>query len=464
MLEPTAAELNESAMNHFSRGNGVEAARQLQWALIANPNYSEAWHNRAMVLRSLNDPFDAILCCERALRLDDTVAVYHNTMGVCWATMNQMEQARFCYDNALHRNPEMSEAWHNKAYAAKLSGLIEDAVVYYEKAVSLRPTSHDYHLAYASALLAAGRLAEGWHEYEHRLLVGNVSPRMMPLPEWHGEHNAALVLYTEQGFGDAIQFLRYAPILRKQYDIKVYVEVKKPLLELARTIRDIDGVIAYGDDLPIGATHALPLMSSPIYAGTNECSDIPRNVPYFFPGNNKTTYREATLNNGAVENLRIGLCWHGGVRPYQPELNEIAQRKSIPLHFLKPLSSIPGVTWVSLQLPAIDLPFPMIDLSGELYDFWDTANLINDLDLVVSVDTAVAHLAGALNVPVLLMTPKDNCWRWFGDAVDSPWYPSMVQIRQPSPGDWPNVIERVIRSIEHSDRVRYAIQEIKKHG
>lgn len=454
--EPTAADLNESAMNHFSRGNGVEAARQLQWALIANPHYAEAWHNRAMILRALNDPFDAILCCDRAIDINPAVAAYHNTKGVCWASLNQLEEARACYDEALENDPELSAAWFNKASAAKLSGLINDAVVYYEKAVSIQPSNHDYHLAYSSALLGAGRLAEGWHEYEHRFLVGDAFHRGMALPEWTGgEHQnpdkrcRGLVLYAEQGYGDAIQFARYASILKDRHGIKVYIEVKKPLVELMRTIDGIDGVIAYGDSLPADATHCLPIMSAARIAGTETIADIPNDVPLFDVPRVSMPYLHCT-----TDEFRVGICWHAGVRPYQPELREFAERKSIPPQFLQPLAGIKDVTWFSLQLPRGDLPFPMVDRTNDLHDFHDTAKLMRHLDLVISVDTSVAHLAGSLGLDTIMMTPHDNCWRWFGDRIDSPWYPTMTQIRQPAPGDWPSVIERVAGLIEDYRNMR----------
>lgn len=444
MTEPTAAELNESAMNHFSRGNGIEAARQLQWALIADPDYAEAWHNRAMILRALNDPFDAILCVNRAISITPHVAAYHNTKGVCWASMNQMDHAKRSYDEALSYDPELAEAWHNKAYAARLSGRIEDAVVYYEKAVNLRPENHDYHMSYASALLASGRLTEGWHEYEHRSKVGDAFNRNMPLPEWiggmsHRPQGVGLVLYAEQGHGDAIQFLRYAPLIKQKYGVKVYVEVKKPLVQLARTMHGIDGVIQYGESMPPDATHCLSLMSAPILMYTDVVEDIPTNVPYFsVPAH----FPETMIGDGPT---RIGLCWRTGVRPHQPELAEYAQNKSIAPHFLRPLGDIKGVAWVSLQVPVTPdkPPFEILDISDRLYDFYETARTIMSLDLVVTVDTSVAHLAGALGKSTLLMTPRDNCWRWFGDRIDSPWYPSLYQFRQSSPGDWPDVIKRV---------------------
>lgn len=441
MTEPTDAELNESAMNHFSRGNGMEAARQLQWALLANPRYAEAWHNRAMVLRSLNDPFDAILCCDRALAIDNSCAAYWNTKGVCWASMGQMEKAAHCYDEAIDHDPKLAEAWQNKAYAAKLSNNLDDAVTYYAKAVDLRPENPDLHLAYASALLGSGRLGEGWIEYENRFRTSDAFHRHMLLPRFRGRASHAddrinLVLYAEQGFGDAIQFARYASVLKSKLrpTDRVYIEVKKPLVELFKTMQGFDGVIAYGDPLPAGATHCLPMMSAPVICGTDTIGDIP-DVPKF-----NIPRRALDRSDGL---MNVGICWKAGHRPYQPELLEFAARKSVAEQFLMPLGKLPGIRWVNLQVPVENAkPFAMLD--PVIYDFYDTAQcIVSDLDYVVTVDTSVAHLAGSLGANTLLMTPFDNCWRWLGDRSDSPWYPTLRQFRQSTPGDWPSVIAQV---------------------
>lgn len=443
MTEPTAAELHESALNHFSRGNGVEAARQLQWALIAKPDYAEAWHSRAIVLDALNDPFDAILCCHRAIELNEKVAAYWNTQGVCWAKLNQFASAVECYNAALECDPELAPAWHNKGTAARLSDNIQDAVIYYEKAVELRPDNFDYHLSYSAALLGAGRMAEGWHEYEYRFKVGDAFHRMMPLPEWDGSPDAAVVLYAEQGYGDTIMSLRFAPILRRLRNIKVYVEVKKPMLELAKFIIGIDGVIAYGDPLPADATHALPIMSTAKFCGVNSIDSIDGAKYLFVPEFPVRSHTQLPLSRTPSGYRRVGLCWASGIRPYQPELRQYAESKSIASHFLAPLLKLKGIEWYSLQMPSGELPFPMIDLTGELHDFYETAKLMMSLDLVVTVDTSVVHLAGALGIPTILLSMKDNCWRWLGNRSDSPWYNSVTQIRQAAPGYWPSVIERL---------------------
>lgn len=458
MSEPTPAELNESAMNQFSRGNGLEAARQLQWALIGDPCYSEAWHNRAMVLRALNDPFDAIMCCEKALALDPTCAAYYNTLGVCWASLSQFQKAVESYEHALELDARLAPAWHNIGYAANLSGHHDAAVKYHQRSSELDPSNADYHLALAAAYLRAGYLAAGFDEYQWRFKSSDAFHRNMPLPEC----NLALsiggcrgvVIYAEQGFGDAIQFLRFAPVLKEIHpDVKVYVEVKKPLVALAKTMTGIDGVITYGDDIPDDATHCLPIMSLPIYCDVATEDDLPSCVPYF---------KVRKLPDIIGGNLKVGVCWRTGVRPYQPELASFADRKSVQTHFLHQLGTIPDITWVSLQLPKQDLPFPMIE--PELYDFMDTAQLMTSLDLVISVDTSVAHLAGALGVRTVLMTPFDNCWRWRGNNLKSAWYPTLTQIRQPAPGDWPSVIDNVRKILLHGSSARAGSYEEDRQG
>lgn len=426
---------NESAMNNFSRGDGIEAARQLQYALNIDPEYDEAWHNRAMVLNALRDPFDAVLCCDKAIELNPYCAIYHNTRGICLASMGMLEDAMLSYDEALLHNRDLAVVWHNKGYAAKLLDRLGDAEIYHGRAVRRAPWNVDYRLAWATALLATGKLVLGWQEFENRFKIANSPQRFSHLPVWEGQKIRGLLLCAEQGYGDTIQFIRYAPVLKQIYpEMQVYVEVKKPLLELARTMIGFDGVIAYGDAAPGDVTHYLPLMSAPIYAGTDMIADIPA-PPRFCLGD------DANVLN--TSEYKVGLCWSAGVRPNQPELRDIAERKSINPQLLKPFAGIENVRWINLQHPiqAPSTPFAMI--YPEIHDFYDTARIIRSLDLVVSVDTSVVHLAGALGVNTILMTPKDNCWRWLGDRIASPWYPTLRQYRQPVAGDWSSVIEHV---------------------
>lgn len=445
MAEPTPAELNESAMNLFSRGHGFEAARQLQWALIGNPEYAEAWHNRAMVLRALNDPFDATLCCERAIQLNPDCAAYYNTMGVCWASMTQYGKAIGYYRNALALDQGLQAGWHNMGSALNLAGDYVESTNCYRNAVKLDPKNPTYHLGLAASLLRRGIYTEGFEEYEWRFKDNDAFHRGHPLPLLADiEDCEGLVLYAEQGFGDTIMMLRFATMMRRMYDFPVYVEVKKNLADLARTIEGIDGVVVYGEKTPEECTHSLPIMSAIRFCEIPTADYLPDCVPYFDVPPRPQGLPKRTWDDGK---LNVGICWRTGVRPYQAELFEYADRKSVEPHFMNPLGQIANVRWVSLQVPRSILSFPMEE--PELVDFMDTAQVIKDLDLVVSVDTAVAHLAGALAVPTLLMTPFDNCWRWMGAKLSSSWYPSMTHYRQPAPGDWPSVISLVKANIEN---------------
>jgi len=434
---PDATTFNESAVNLFYRGDYIEAARQLQWALVLDPEYDEAWHNRAMILNALRDPFDAILCCDKAIEINPYNAIYHNTRGVCLSALGLFADAMVSYEESLLHNPDLSSAWHNRGYVAKLLNRMEDAVTYHRMATHKHPGNPTYHMALAAALLAVGELEDGWLEYEYRFKVLNSNHRQIPLPKWRGHDIKGLILCAEQGYGDTIQFLRYGPILKQLYpNMQVYVEVKKPLLQLARTMEGIDGVVLYGDPLPSDATHYLPMMSAPIYAGTHTIDDIP----------SESYLRVRDSGKPAIQvgkrSYNVGICWSAGTRPNQPELQDIAERKSIALRFLQPLADIENVRWFNLQVPSpAEKPFPMEDY--EIHDFYDTACLISSLDLVVTVDTSVAHLAGAIGANTILMTPRDNCWRWFDDRLASPWYPSLRQYRQPVSGDWASVIAKV---------------------
>jgi tetratricopeptide (TPR) repeat protein len=440
MKKPTPAELNESAMNHFARGQGVQAAQQLQWALLADPNYAEAWSNRGMILYSLNDPFDAVQCYERAIEIDPRPE-YYNGLGICWSSMQQFKTAKVHYTKALTLNPDFAEAMHNLAFCAKMSGDTPQSIRLLEKAIKIKPEQPDFHLNLAASLLQEGLLKDGWREYRWRYKSSMAFHRRIPLPEWDGSPNQTVLAYAEQGFGDAIQFVRYVPLLAKQYGLKVYVEVKKPLTSLIETM--CAGVVTYGDPVPADVTAGVSIMDLPMHCGINSISDIPHQTRYLFPPHSKE-WGFRVQGPG----YKAGLCWQAGQRPYQPELTEIALRKSIDPAYLRPLGDLPNITWFSLQKEPQSHPiFTVQDYSQEFIDFKDTAQLIQELDFVVSVDTSVAHLAGALGIRTFLLTPFDNCWRWFGNKSTSPWYTTMMQFRQPEPGDWASVIEQLAANL-----------------
>jgi hypothetical protein len=276
--------------------------------------------------------------------------------------------------------------------------------------------------------------------------------RAFAAPFWRGEEalsGRTLLLHSEQGFGDILQFCRYAPLAARR-GARVIVEVEADLAPLLRSLKDVDQVVVRGDPLPPFDLHC-PMMSLP-FAFATTLETIPAGTPYLFADPGKAAGWQARL--GPRARPRVGLCWSSGVRPDQPELKAINGRRNLPLHKLAAFKDL-EVDFVSLQkgqpaegeFDTLDQGAwdgaPILNVAKDLTDFAETAALISALDLVVSVDTAIPHLAGALGKPVWVMNRFDPCWRWLQDRTDSPWYPTARLFRQPSLGDWDSVLAEV---------------------
>ena len=330
------------------------------------------------------------------------------------------------------------------ANALRRAGRPEEAIPHLRQILRHQPDWAEAHLVLGECLLLTGHFLPGWQELEWRWRMLPNDPRAdFPQPLWDGGNIAGkrIFLWAEQGFGDTIQFIRYATLI-KNLGATVLVECQAPLVRLLASSRAIDGIVPYGAPLPAFDCH-LPLQSIPALLNTPPDS-IPNEVPYLtVPGQLVAHWRERIQS---LPGKRIGLVWAGN--PQQSN----DRNRSMPLSKFKPLAGLSGITWVSLQKgDAACQPAPsglgLAHPGTDWLDFADTAAIIQSLDLVVSVDTAVAHLAGALARPVwtLLCTPPD--YRWLLDRQDSPWYPTMRLYRQAAPGDWDSVIRRVVRDL-----------------
>lgn len=265
---------------------------------------------------------------------------------------------------------------------------------------------------------------------------GFTSPRRDFLqPRWHGEpaSGKTILIHAEQGFGDTLQFCRYVQLVAAR-GLRVIFECHPPLVTLMESLAGGKvSVVAMGEPLPSFFDLQVPLMSLPLIFDTT-LETIPETVPYLTPSRERLPHWQCQIPE--KDSLKIGLCWAGKSYP--------DPGRSCPVELLAPLAETRGVSWYSLQTGWKDaLPFPMIDLTCHIRDFGDTAALISQLDLVITVDTAVAHLAGALGKPACLMLPYAPDWRWMLEREDSPWYPTMRLFRQQKAGDWESVIQRI---------------------
>lgn len=449
------AELMQAAMALGNKGDSVGCTQALEKVLLADPNYAEAWNNRAGMLLKLGHPFDAIISYDRAIDLKPNMAELYNNRGVAYVEIDRHSEAMANYEQAIALKPEFSEAYMNIGIIYGKHKNIPKAIEYYRRATELKHDNVDAHFGLAVNLLENGQFEEGWKEFEWRWKSSQMADRGLKVPMWEGEEantpGDVLLLYSEQGHGDALQFIRYVPLIQERWKGEVHVEVRAPLARLAKT-SGADAVVIYGEKLSERLKCCLPMMSAPRVLTTTVAS-IPGVVPYLSADSHRISIWRERLK-ALPAGPKIGICWAGGARPLQPIANAVDQRRSTTLAEFAPLAQIPGISWVSLQIGdqsgQVKTPpagMTIGDWSDEIGDFYDTAALIECLDMVITVDTSVLHLAGALGKPVWLLSRYDNCWRWMGRRSDSPWYPSLRQFIQKEQGDWAGVMEEVSQAL-----------------
>lgn len=440
----------EESLVEQNRGNLAQAIEKLTQILILKPDMPAAWNNRASMIAKLGSPFDAIMNYNKAIELDPVIAAPYNNRGASYYDLNLFEEAVKDYQKASDLAPNYPEPFNNKGNALMRLGKIEEATHAYRSAIALRPNYHDAHIGLSLSLLKLERYEEGWKEFEHRWNHSSLPARGLPYHEWKGERaespDDALLLYGEQGFGDIIQFMRWAPIAKPAWGGKVYVETKPPLERLTKTMKGIDGTVVFGEKPPHDVKYCAPLMSVP---NTLKFYDIPDQVPYVSVDPYKVNIWRERLK-ALPEKFVIGVCWAGMNRTGDPGAAAIDKRRSVTLKSFAPVAQIPGVSWASLQVgpPSEQVKDPPPGMSigawGEdLYDFSDTGALMEACDLIITVDTAVCHVAGALGRPTWLLNRFDGCWRWLHGKEDTKWYPSMRIFTQPSEGDWDDVMNQM---------------------
>jgi tetratricopeptide (TPR) repeat protein len=445
------AQAPDRADLHVEHGNALRAARRdpaaalraYEAALQIRPDHAVALCNSGCMLQDLGRFEDAIARIRAALRVRPEFAAAWRNLGTALQTLGHFEDAIWAYGSAIRHDPEDADAQTCLGAALNEAGRPDEAECAFAAALALSPDSADAHFNRGLALLKAGRLREGWAEHEWRWR-GILPPHGIAQPQWRGEPAAGrrILLHPEQGFGDTLQFLRYVSLVAGR-GLRVILEVPAPLLRLARGLPCVETLLECGEHRPEFDLHC-PLMSLP-FAFETRLTSIPCQVPYLAPPMECAARWRKLVP--AAEGLKIGLVWAGNPRPGEPRSHFADLRRSVDLATLAPLAWVAGVRWFSLQKDrsedARGAIFAFTDLMPAVTDFADTAALIGELDLVIAVDTAVAHLAGALGKPVWVLSRFDGCWRWLQGRDDTPWYPTMRLYRQESPGDWAPVVARL---------------------
>ncbi|MDR3448955.1 MAG: tetratricopeptide repeat protein [Alphaproteobacteria bacterium] len=452
LLKPDHVDALNNLGNIMNKtGKPAEAINCFRRAIAADPTFVMAYNNVGLTLVSLGqlDAAEAFYRHAIALKPDYPEAI--NNLGIVFGLVDRFDEAKFQYRKALELRPNYPEALSNLGNVCKDCGEMDDAIRHYKKSVSLKDSAEFRHNL-ALTLLAVGRFDEGWREYESRWGTKQLgsAQRSFKQPQWQGEdaEGRTLLIHAEQGFGDTLQFCRYAK-LAKARGMRVIMAVPRALVKLIGSLDGVDHAVVDDRPLPNFDLHC-PMLSLPLAFGTR-WDTIPANIPYLAAKTQAVAAWGERLPD-AKGALRVGLVWAGSERKGSQDLIATNRRRSLAPELLRPLINVPGVQFYSLQKTGTPAPadFNLIDYMADCGDFADTAALVANLDLVISVDTAMVHLTGALGKPVWVLNRFNSCWRWFREGEHSPWYPTLRLFRQPRFGDWESVIAHVRDELRHS--------------
>ncbi len=427
-------------------GQADEAIRHYRRALALRSDYADAYSNLGSALEAQGRMEDAMASYAKALQLNPAHADAHYNLGHALYAQEKVGEAETHYERALALDPMHAEAHNNYGLLSQGLGRTDEALARYARAQDLKPAYADAHWNEALARLLLGDFATGWRKYEWRWRRKETPPRMLAAPLWDGSTLAGktILLHAEQGTGDTIQFIRYASLVKAQGGDVVF-ECPPALRRLLDGMAGVDHIVPAGGTLPPFDVHA-PLLSLPALLGTT-LETLPANVPYLHPDPDRVQAWRERLSG--LAQLKVGLVWQGN------PAHSNDRSRSIPVSTMGELTVGTDIDWVSLQVDARPDEIKAFgsasfyDAGAQLDDWVDTAAAISALDLVVTVDTAVAHLAGALGKPAWILLPFAPDWRWLLDRSDSPWYPTVRLFRQPSPGSWPPVIRRLRTALAH---------------
>jgi len=441
-------------------GHHDEAIQQYQKVLELNPSFAEAWNNLGTALKDKGRLDEAVICYQKALELNPEISGVYNNLGVVSQYNGQLDEALAYYQQALDLNPDLFDIYNNLGLVWRDKGELDKAATCFRKSLQINPGYADAHWNMSYAFLLAGNFKEGWKEYEWRLKTHDFASvqRTFTQPVWDGSSlkGKTLLIFAEQGVGDEIMFASCYPDVIDQANVCI-MECDKRLIpifsrsfprsDFVERVKETD---AYSSQLP-QTDMVIPHGSLPSFLRTDIAS-FPRRKFYLIPDEEKVQSWHNRLKK-LGEGLNAGISWRGGGTP------RVIRNRSIMLEQGATLFSLSGVHFINLQYGDCvnELREAREKLGVTIHD-WEDADPLKDidnfaaqisaLDLVISVDNATVHLAGALGKPVWTLLPFVPDWRWLLNREDSPWYPTMRLFRQPSPGDWESVIAKVSAELQ----------------
>jgi len=502
-----------SAQTHFNMGlallrqkNIDTAMASFERAIVYKPSYSKAYANLGKILQQKKLKKQAIEQYKQALSLDsslleislalariyneqhkfqgsidtleESLKIHSDDMALLFELansynmVNRIEEALEIYKRLEIRYPNRPAILYNIAYTLKKLGRLDEAFPYYDKVLQLNPTHAEAHFSRGLAYIVVGDFENGFKDYEWRWKRPQQgSYRNYPEPRWDGSDldGKTIFLHAEQGLGDTFQFIRYAQIAKEKGGT-VIAGVQKPLVKLLSLCPYIDKVIALDEKPPAFDLHA-PLMSLPYILKTT-IDTVPTGIPYLY-ADPKLVEHWKKERLSSDKNIKVGICWQGNNKYSTPMLRATVALKSIEISKLNPRGTIPGVSIYSLQkttgtdqLKTLPPEFTIRTFDDDFDEsngrFMDTAAVIKNLDLVITVDTSIGHLAAALGKPTWVILPNPPDWRWMLECDNTPWYPTMRLFRQPTPGDWEGVIEVVTQELKKYVNQIKQVDQIKQ--
>ena len=420
-----------------------EALENYNQAIQCKSNYAEAFFNRGIVLKQIKKFNEALECFDQAVCIKPDYAEAFSNKGLTLQEMKCFDEALNCYNKALFFKPNYSDAFNDKGNILKELGYFEEALKNYDQALTASPNNINAIWNKSLLLILIGKYSEGWSLYESRLVKEDTGHLYYKLPQlsWRGTDDLkdkTLLIYGEQGLGDVIQFVRYLKKIN-EHGIKTILEVPKTLVSIISTLDVPLTLIEKGLKLPDFDAHC-PLLSLP-YVFKTTVDTIPNSIPYLFSNQEKVFKWKEQL--GSLNRKRVGLVWSGSSK------HNNDHNRSIQLELFSDILKLP-FEWHSLQKEYRDSDKEFLSSNTQIHqhdvqlsDFSDTAALIDCMDLVISVDTSVAHLAGALGKEVWILLPHVPDYRWMLNRNDSPWYPTAKLFRQDSSKNWGGVLNQI---------------------
>jgi tetratricopeptide (TPR) repeat protein len=465
-----------NAEAHFAKGSTLhrlerfeDALRSYDWAVEFQPGNPEIHFAKGSTLESLGRGDEALQSYDRAIEIRPDFAEVHNQRGNVFQELRRSEEALQCYEKSISIKPDQFAAYNNRGNVLRLMKRFSEAIRSFDKAIEIRPDCADAYWNQAAVVLLLGDWKTGWPLYEWRKRLPKYAGLWSsPQAEWTGHEDLTektLLIHAEQGLGDTIQFCRYA-LLAREKGARVVLAVQDQLARLLKSLQPGIEVLRLGGS-QAASDYQVVLMSMPLAFGT-EPSTCPASVPYLRAEPERVASWRGRIGS---EGFRIGICWQGNKKA------PIDAGRSFPLRHFEAIARLPNIRLISLQKhdgvdQLDDLPSGMrVETLGDDFDagpdaFLDTAAVMECLDLVITSDTTVAHLAGALARPTWVALKHVPDWRWLLDRSDSPWYPTMKLFRQPTAGDWVSVFaDMEARLVERIDaHLQPTITEEKAYG